>query len=188
MTIALLFTGHMTDLPGRAEPRFPDSLTDAARARIGAAIDRRVPDPRGPTDGLAALGFASAARGGDILFHEECRRRGIDTVIVLPFDPEEFVRRSVDGVPGTDWPGRFRDLWSTTPTGHRHVLGLPVNDEAFALCNARLLDLARQHGRVHLIALWDGKGGDGPGGTADLVSNIRAGDEPDIIAPRDLQS
>jgi len=46
--------------------------------------------------------------------------------------------------------------------------------------------MARRHGRVHLIALWDGKGGDGPGGTADLVSRLSAEDKSDIFAPNDL--
>lgn len=185
MPVSLLFTGHMTDLPGRAEPRFPDHLADAARARIAAAIRRSAPDPGGRSG--AALGFASAARGGDILFHEECRRAGIATMIVLPFAPDEFVMRSVEGIPGADWPRRFWDLWNATPADRRHALELPATDEAYAICNARLLEMARQHGRVHMIALWDGKGGDGPGGTADLVAKARTEDEPDVFSPQDLQ-
>ena len=180
MSIALAFTGHMTDLPDRKEPRFPPSIEGAARTAIGAELDRQ--KARG-----VAGGFASGARGGDILFHEECRKRGIATTIVLPFTPDEFVKASVEGDEDGDWPRRFRRLWDETPAQRRLVLGLPATDDAFAICNARLLELARRQGPVHLIALWDGKGGDGPGGTADMVTQATgSGDHPHIIAPQDL--
>jgi hypothetical protein len=79
-------------------------------------------------------------------------------------------------------------LWDETPAERQIVLGLPANDDAFAACNTRMLELARRQGSVHLIALWDGKGGDGPGGTADMVSQAAAGgDHPEIIAPQDLR-
>lgn len=189
--MSLLFTGHMIDLPKREKQRFPASLEPAARARIGKAVE-----PFAPADGtdgtrgefVSVVGFASGARGGDILFHEECRNRGIGTVVVLPFEPSEFVKHSVEGIPGSDWEQRFWKLWDSTDTDHRHVLGLPAGEEAFAICNTRLLELAHQHGRVHLIALWDGKGGDGPGGTADLVEKTKAEDQPDIFSPEDLQA
>jgi hypothetical protein len=177
MPIALVFTGHMTDLPDREVPRFPPSLEDAARAAIGTELDR--------LKGVAG-GFASGARGGDILFHEECRRRGIATTIVLPFAPDAFEQASIAGADG-DWLRRFRRLWDETPAKRRLVLNLPVTDDAFAICNTHLLDLARRQGTLHLIALWDGKGGDGPGGTADMVRQAAGGgDQPRIIAPQDL--
>ena len=178
MPIALAFTGHMTDLPDRKEPRFPPSLEGAARAAIGAELDRSK---------AVAGGFASGARGGDILFHEECRKRGIATTIVLPFAPDAFEQASIAGAEGGDWLQRFRQLWNETPAERRLVLNLPVTDDAFAVCNTRLLELARRQGTLHLIALWDGKGGDGPGGTADMVKQAAgSGDQPHIIAPQDL--
>jgi hypothetical protein len=179
MPIALAFTGHMTDVPDRKAPRFPLSLEGAARTAIGAELDRQA------ARGIAG-GFASGARGGDLLFHEECRKRGIATTIVLPFAPDEFAKTSIEGADG-DWLRRFRRLWGETPVERRIVLNLPATDDAFALCNTRLLELARREGPVHLIALWDGKGGDGPGGTADMVSQAAgSGDHPHIIAPQDL--
>ncbi len=183
--MSMLFTGHMIDLPNRPEPRFPAPLESAARKRIGAAIERVSSELR---DRSIVQGFASGARGGDILFHEECRTRQIDTFIVLPFEPHEFVRTSVEGVPEGDWVRRFWDLWNTTPAEHRRVLGLPQTDEAYAICNMALLEMAHRHGLVHLFALWDGKGGDGRGGTADLVSRLRTEDKSDIFAPSDLRS
>jgi len=180
MSIALVFTGHMTDLPDRKTPRFPPSLEGAVRDAIGAELDKL------KARGIVG-GFASGARGGDILFHEECRRRGIPTMMVLPFHPDQFARASVEGAEGGDWLRRFRLLWEQTPPPARLILDLPVTDEAFVECNKRLLDLARRQGSIHLIALWDGQGGDGPGGTADMVRQAgEAGDQPLIISPRDL--
>jgi hypothetical protein len=189
---SLLFTGHMIDLPDRAEPRFPASpkLEEAARASIGKAIEACAPiaDSAPSLESSPVVGFASCARGGDILFHEECRCRQINTVIVLPFQPSEFVRSSVEGIPDGDWEARFWSLWNATDPQNQHVLGLPASDEAYRICNTRLLELARRHGRVHLIALWDGKGGDGPGGTADLIAKVRSEyDEPTIISLEKLQ-
>ena len=66
MPTSLLFSGHMVDLPGRKEPRFPASLEKAVEKRIAEAVNpyARLTD---------VAGFASAARGADIIFHEQCR-------------------------------------------------------------------------------------------------------------------
>ncbi|WP_123169754.1 MULTISPECIES: hypothetical protein [Mesorhizobium] len=173
----------MIDKPGRTTPRFPPELAQAGRKRIRAAISSYLKSgPESPV-----LGFASGARGGDILFHEECRAAGIATVIVLPFAPETFIRSSVE-LTGSDtgnWKRRFRRLWRSTPESMREVMDLPQDKEAYELCNQRLVARARAHGKVHLIALWDGKGGDGPGGTADMVAN--AGGTRDIFSPQSLK-
>ena len=183
--LSLVFTGHMADRPGRSPPRFPPELVDAARNEI----ERRIARDTGGRSKSSVKGFArSLARGGDILFHEICRNSGFDTVVVLPFSPDQFLKTSVEGAEGGDWPQRFRKLWDETPPAGRYDLGLHQSDEAYAICNERVLELARQEGAVQLIALWDGGGGDGPGGTADLVERAKwsSGREPDIIDPKDL--
>jgi hypothetical protein len=185
MPISLLFTGHMIDTPDRPEPRFPASLERAAGARIAQAV---APYADRAASGERALGFASGARGGDILFHEQCRTHRIDTVIVLPFAPEVFVGTSVQGAAGGDWERRFWDLWNATPEARRECLSLPESNDAYDVCNTRMLELARNNGNVHLVALWDGKGGDGPGGTADLVARVQAIDKPDVFSPADLRA
>jgi hypothetical protein len=182
MPSALLFTGHMIDLPDRETPRFPPSSESSARFRIAEEIDKA-------RTTNVARGFASAARGGDILFHEECRRREIETDIVLPFGPEQFIKTSVAGAEGGNWEERFWELWNRTDAAHRVVLNLPVDDKSYAECNTDMLRRAQQFDQVHLIALWDGQGGDGPGGAADMVRKVEgAGDTPAIIQPQQLQS
>ncbi|MER8777022.1 hypothetical protein [Mesorhizobium sp. M0977] len=171
----------MIDLPDRRQQRFPADRERAAAAWIQKKVEIG-------SRGTSAAGFSSGSRGGDILFLEACMRVHIETHIVLPFEPELFVQTSVSGVPTGNWERRFWDVWTATLQQHREVLGLTVSGKAYQACNARLLDLARQHGRVHLICLWDGKEeGDGPGGTADLVRRTeRLGDIADTVAPLDL--
>jgi hypothetical protein len=178
---SVIFTGHMTDLPDRPAPRFPPALESAAREAIGrhlAATMAQMSSDR--------KGYASAARGGDILFHEEARRLGLTTVIVLPFAPATFEETSIAGVPQGDWVARFRKLWAETPEPARVDLGLPCSNAAYALCNAEMIKMAAARGPYHLIALWDGKAGK-TGGTADFVQKaIAQGDRPDIIDPAGL--
>jgi hypothetical protein len=184
MPTSLLFTGHMIDKPDRPEPRFPASIEKAAQERIARAI---FPFKLAQSSWSApVIGFASGARGGDILFHEQCRLQGIATIIILPFPPDVFVSTSVKGVPTGAWEQRFWVLWDATPDTQREVLRLSVSDEAYGTCNVRLLERARDHGDVHLIALWDGQEGDGLGGTANLVAQVQATDKPDIFSPASL--
>jgi hypothetical protein len=181
---SLLFTGHMIDEPKRPVPRFPPALEEGVRARIGAAVAPFAPG--GARAEAPTMGFASGARGGDILFHEECRARGIDTVIILPFAPEIFIETSVV-LPHSNWTERFRALWDTTPEAQREIIGRPKSPDTYRRCNARLLERAIAFGPPHLIALWDGKSGDGPGGAADLVDKAGETGKPDIFSPQQLR-
>lgn len=179
---SISFTGHMIDLPDRSTRRLPAELESAANDRIARSIRQIIDEGTEPP-----IGFSSAARGGDILFHEAARMLGLKTTIVLPFPPEVFIETSVGGLESGNWETRFWTLWQTTPETEREVMNLPQNNDAYALCNSRLIELAVGRGRFHLIALWDGKGGDGPGGTADMVTKARAqSDEPSIISPHEL--
>ncbi len=182
MPVSMLFTGHMVDRPGRSKPRFPSELESAVAARITTAIK-----PYAAKDTGFVMGFASCARGGDILFHERCRAFGLPTTIVLPFSPDLFVQTSVKGIPGSDWEQRFWSIWTTTLEARREIMNLPQSDDAYSACNIRLLERARQHGTVHLIALWDGRKGDGPGGTADLIARVGTSNNPDIFSPTALE-
>jgi hypothetical protein len=168
MSRTLIFTGHRVDAPDRAKPRFPPRLVDAAGRAIGQAIEELA-----PTDAIA-----SASRGGDILFLEACRARNIPTTIVLPFSPDEFERRSVAGVEQGDWVARFRALIAATPPERLIVLDLNDEPDPYGACNLAVLKRAQEASSSAplLLALWDGKGGDGPGGSADMVERVRRAD------------
>ena len=173
MSRVALFTGHRIDAPERPKPRFPASHAAHAAQAIAAAI---------PDD--AQIGLSSAANGGDILFLEACAARAIPCHIILPFPPEEFLRRSVATDAPGDWEARFRRLWSNTPSDRRNILTVPEGANPYAACNDALLVLADALGAPEVIALWDGQTGDGPGGTADLVAMARARGWPvTVITP-----
>jgi hypothetical protein len=182
--LSLVFTGHMVDLPDRSQPRFPPELEDAVRREL----ERRIAHHTEGRDKSSVKAFASLARGGDILFHEICRKLGFETAIVLPFGPDLFLKTSVEGAEGGDWKNRFQKLWDETPPSRRHDLSLPHSDAAYAICNERILDLAQQAGAVQLIALLDESAGSATGGTADFLKHAKeeSGREPDIISPKNL--
>ncbi len=169
----LLFTGHRIDAPDRESPRFPAAAEPVARRLIREAVKRERPAADART-----IGIAGAASGGDILFHEACAELGIPTRIVLPLPPDEYVRASVADA-GAGWVERFERLTAARPTlvldpeAGSPPDGAPLSP--FARGNLRMLEEAQAGGAgsVALIALWDGAGGDGPGGTADLVERAR---------------
>jgi hypothetical protein len=164
----LVFSGHRLDAPGRAIPRFPAEAEARARAAIRAAVEAEIACSPAPLQGIAG-----AASGGDILFHEVCGELRIPTEIHLAKPPAEYVAASVaDGGPA--WVERFERLAAGRPV---HVLEA---DEASALTvweqsNLEILDAAAEASGpegVVLLALWNGEGGDGPGGTAGMVEQV----------------
>jgi len=171
----LLFTGHRVDDPGRGAPRFPSERVDTARKEIGGAIDDVIAH-----HGTRLIGISGAASGGDILFHEECHARGIATTVYLALPEKEYAARSVNSA-GPQWTRQYYDLLEKTPfrvlqpsedlpkwLAHRTDYRVWQRSNLWMLHNA----LANGSRRVTLIALWDGKAGDGPGGTADAVDQI----------------
>jgi hypothetical protein len=178
---AIVFTGHMIDKPERSEPRFPASMEGVARKAIQfevAALIKSLPGP--------ALGIAGGANGGDILFHEICAELGILTRVLLSLPEGPFIAESV-AHGGSAWLARFDALMkSHAGKNEVQVLGPdkklpdwmrdPADYDIWQRTNLWLMEeaIAASARTLTLIALWDGKSGDGPGGTKDLVDNARA--------------
>ncbi|HEY9674866.1 MAG TPA: SLATT domain-containing protein [Waterburya sp.] len=167
-----LFCGHMIDSPKREEPRFPAAMESEARQRIEAVLERLNPYSK-------CLAIApGAACGGDILFIEACLRRNMNVEIFLPFYQPEFIQDSVSFA-GEDWVSRFYAI-QNHPNVTIHLqpdrLGdVPEGDNAYERNNRWVLYSTLMYGidRVRLVVLWDGKGGDAPGGTGDMVQQVR---------------
>ena len=172
----LLFSGHLMDAPGRAVPRFPPAMEAAAQQAIDAELDRL---GAGPDD----LALAQAAAGGDLLFLQACQRRGLQVQVLLPFDEARFLDESVRGAAFNpaqgDWVGRYqamRQRLNKPPRLMPDERGpLPPEANAFEHCNLWLLDTALALGpdRLTFVCLWNGSGGDGPGGTAHMVDEVK---------------
>ncbi len=174
----LLFSGHMIDTPDRREPRLPTASENLAAARIGAALDAL---GAGPGD----LAFAQGAAGGDILFGEACLARGVNLQLLLPSPEPEFIAASVlPSSAGEVWRRRYPALCGHLRRAPRimpDALGpLPLDSHCtpgnpYERCNRWLLYSALSYGldRMHFICLWDGGSGDGAGGTAHMVEEVK---------------
>ena len=166
----ILFSGHMIDAPGRAEPRFPPALAPAAAARIAEALDRL---EAGPLD----LGLTQGAAGADLLFAEAAQARALPLLFLQPFGEDEFIARSVRPVSaGEQWVARYRAVAARLASPPHAMPPAPAAaaDNPFERCNRWLLDTALACGgeRVWLLCLWDGRRGDGAGGTAHMVEEV----------------
>jgi tetratricopeptide (TPR) repeat protein len=171
----LLFSGHMIDNEKRVSSgkpaRFPITKLPAAQQAVEAAVVRL-------DASNADIAICSAACGGDLLFCEAVLARGVRLQVHLPLPEPEFIERSV-AFAGDTWRERFyavRNHPGTTVRSMPDELG-PVPEEVnvFVRNNRWLLAAALSRGpeRVRFIALWDGAEGDGPGGTADLVTQVK---------------
>ena len=169
----LLFSGHMVDAPKRPVPRFPRDNVTAAQARIEAVLDQL---KAGPGD----LAFTQGAAGGDLLFAEGCVARGVALQLLLPLPEAEFAAQSLRAsADGAAWHKRYEAVKKRCPSAPR-VLGETLADpppagSVFEQCNLWLLATALAYGieRLRFVCLWDGGGGDGPGGTRHLVDEVR---------------
>ncbi len=172
----LLFTGHMIDAAERTTPRFPAGKEIAIKTKIKEAIQQEI-----ITAGSPVTGIAGGACGGDILFHEVCAELGIPSKLFLAIPREQFIKNSV-AFAGPGWVSRLDSLIRKLPV---FVLAdseiLPgwlrkkPGYDIWKRNNLWQLHAALSNGGLHitLLALWDGKSGDGPGGTEHLVSEAR---------------
>ncbi|MDJ0740383.1 MAG: tetratricopeptide repeat protein [Gammaproteobacteria bacterium] len=168
-----LFSGHMVDAPERETPRFPDDHVDAAGARIAELLGEL---DAGPDD----LALTQGACGGDLLFSEACLARGVRLTWLQPFLEPDFILRSVVRC-GEHWRQRYLDARQRLEQpilAAPQALGEPPAfaeaGYAYERCNLWLLYTALAWGvdKVHFVCLWNGGGGDGPGGTAHMYDEV----------------
>ena len=100
--------------------------------------------------------------------------------LLLPLPEPEFIQRSIlPSVDGAKWRDRFYSLKANLENEPRIMpdeLGpLPDGVNPFERCNLWLLYTALSYGinKVRFICLWDGGGGDGPGGTAHMYEEVK---------------
>ena len=163
-----LFSGHMIDAPGRTKPRFPPDKEPLAANAIAAVLaDLSL----GPDD----LAICGGACGGDLLFAEAVLARGGRLELYLPFDEPTFLEKSVDFA-DRNWHARYfaaraRAVLHFAPT----ELGpIRKEEDAYERNNRWMLNSALRFGaeKLDFVCLWNGEGGDGPGGTRDMMDAV----------------
>jgi hypothetical protein len=160
----IIFSGHMVDGPGRDVPRFPGKFADAVAEQIGRTLDA--------VD--ARIGISSAACGSDLLFIDAMLAREADIQVVLPWRREEFKQTSVLAG-GQEWEERFdRALEDATSVTYLSQQGAPSGSLGYVYCNDCMNGMAlfrseKLGSDVRPMAVWDGRRGDGLGGTSSFV-------------------
>ncbi len=160
----VVFTGHRIDQSGRPSPRFPSQLEEAVRHSIRDHLE---------TTG-AMIGYASASSGSDLLFLEELIARGGEAHVILPYNRAAFVKSSVESLPGDGWAARFDAVLHASEVITVSAQKLEVGGISYEFANLIAQGLAALKARqldadLVPMAVWDGRPGDGPGGTARSV-------------------
>ena len=184
----LLFTGHMIDKEGREKSRFPKEKEMEVRKKIKDSVQKILQESEiekedtKPSTGNF-VGIAGGACGGDILFHEVCRELGIKSRMYIALPPDKFIVSSVQFA-GSGWVERFNTIYDDKNTPVQilaEVKKLPVwlrSKKDYSIWernNLWILNAALSRGTRNLIflALWDGKEGDGPGGTKHMIEEVK---------------
>jgi hypothetical protein len=166
----------MIDQLHRTPARFPPEC----EPKVASELDAKLTElEAGPGD----VGITQGACGGDLLFAEAMLRRGAALELHLPLTEKIFLENSVDFTKDSSTvPDRWRDRFlavrhhsavttKTMPAGRQ----LGQTDNVYERCNLWMLERALSFGadKVRFICVWNGEGGDGPGGTADMRKAVQ---------------
>ncbi|HQE40361.1 MAG TPA: tetratricopeptide repeat protein, partial [Zoogloea sp.] len=132
------------------------------------------------------LALTQGASGGDLLFAEAAVARGMKVQLLLPLPEPDFIAQSILPATGGDgWRKRYYQLRNNPlclpPRVMPDELGpLPQDSRGketnpFERCNQWLLNSALALGikRTRCLCLWNGSGGDGPGGTEHMMKEVK---------------
>jgi hypothetical protein len=166
-----LFSGHMMDAAGRVPPRFPPKKEEISAQAIAKKLDEL---DAGPKD----LALCGGACGGDLLFAESCLKLGIHLQIRIPFDEPTFLKKSVTFA-DANWRDRYDAVMNNKLTTllvmPEELSPTPEKANPYERNNRWQLYTALSMGpeKVRFICLWDGRMGDGRGGTAHMYDEVK---------------
>ncbi|MFZ0776158.1 MAG: adenylate/guanylate cyclase domain-containing protein [Xanthobacteraceae bacterium] len=144
------YTGHII-APEGAAGRFPAQAEARVAADIRAELARRD----------VGYGYGSLACGADTLIAEALLERGAELDVVLPFETQTFVKKSV-AVGGVNWPERFENCLKRVRLIHATEGEYVGDPEVFAYASRLAMGLtilrAQQLSSEPIqLAVWDGQ-------------------------------
>jgi class 3 adenylate cyclase len=164
-----VFAGHMVDQPGRPGTRFPQQIIPDVKKALKRQMKKL----------NTLIGFASAACGSDLIFHEALGELKGELYVVLPYDRDEFVNDSVALADSAFWKKKFERMVRRakeiiTVSHQKMEFGSASYEYANYVLNGLACLKARSlNTQLVPIAVWDGRAGDGPGGTESMVRSWR---------------
>lgn len=167
----VVFAGHLIDDSERAVSRFPMGLTEPVKKTIRRWLGEH----------NAVIGFSSAACGADLLFQESIQELNGESHLVIPYDEDDFVANCV-ACAGDEWVERYQrvvDRFSrfviTSPnlTGNDGLVYHYSNCVMSGLALLKARELNPDSPAPIGLVVWDGKAGDGIGGTDSFVTEWR---------------
>ncbi|RYE59653.1 MAG: hypothetical protein EOP48_00135 [Sphingobacteriales bacterium] len=172
------FTGHMIDEEGKIEKRFTNDMVGQVRESIGSAI----------VNNNIGFSFSSAASGSDIIFLQEMQSRGLETNIILPYDIDAFVVKSVKPA-GEYWVNSFFEVLKNAGS----VTVIRDDEEhddhlAFVYTNQVINGLAKIKvsilcSELISMAVWDQRITNAPGGTSHALEQWNLTEHKNIVIP-----
>lgn len=172
----VLFSGHMIDHPQREVPRFPPKKVPSLTRRLMATL-------QWIGIGEGDVSISGAACGGDLMFVEAVLALGLRAELFLHTSVERHIKEAL-AYAGRHWIDLFEQV-SKHPRVGIHILPpvgeRPIDEEdPFVANNLWMMRTAMALGpeRLHGILLWNGQGGDAPGGTAHMKNEMEAAGAP----------
>ena len=167
--------------------RFPDAMTEPARAAIRAKLAELKPD----------IAIAAAKSGGDILFHQACRELQVPSYVRLVTPANSFVNDFVVSS-GQRWVGEFWSLVEAAKATRSLAELASVSNLPIWLTSKADYDIARRANwwmleealslepqRLTVFALWDGN--EDPDGPSGLLERGKAlGATPFILDTKEV--
>ena len=161
---ALLFTGHLPDLPDRNAPRLPEGMVPLMRLQFREFLKNRRPCPV----------FLSLAAGADLVFAMEALEAGYEIHAVLPCPREQFLRFSVWPYEENAFYSRIFEKVIRSCTGCTELpWENPDSMPDFRRCNEVLMEMAKAaHGSPEAVVFLEKDSASISGGSQEFVQQL----------------
>lgn len=118
--------------------------------------------------------WSSLAEGADRVIARQLLERGAALIAVLPLEPDDYRRDFT----ATESLAEFDHLLARAHQVHIVDPGEPTREAAYEAAGLAVVDAVDV-----LIALWDGGGSRGRGGTAEIVDEARRRGREVVVVP-----